>query len=93
MIYFKSKHIIEYLEAEQTGALKKNQILKIWRWPKEANVYKAITAKSRARNIMEIDLKYRQKIEAYEGNIKIYIENISTIGKRNKVHTTQWRTI
>ena len=42
---------------------------------------------------MEIYLKDKQNIEAYEETMDIYIENINTIEKRNKLYTTQWGTI
>ena len=42
---------------------------------------------------MEIDIKYKQNTETYKETMKIDIENITIVEKRNKVYTTQWRTI
>ena len=42
---------------------------------------------------MEIDLKEELRIEAYKNKMNIDIEDINNFEKRNKVYTTQWRTI
>ena len=42
---------------------------------------------------MEIGIKQERKTQAYKDTMKIYIENINTFEKRNKLYTTQWRTI
>ena len=59
----------------------------------EENVDESVTAESKASNDMEIDLKSEKKIQAYKETTNIDIENITTFEKRNKVYTTQWRTI
>ena len=85
--------MIEDLEAELTGALKKTSNTDNLAVAEEANVDYAITAEAKASNQMEIYLKDKQNIEAYEETMDIYIENINTIEKRNKLYTTQWGTI
>ena len=42
---------------------------------------------------MGFDLKEEQKPQAYKETMNIYIWNINTIEKRNKLCTTQWRKI
>ena len=59
----------------------------------EANVDEAITAEAKARNDMEIDLKYEQNTKAYEETTKMDIEDINKLQNRNKIYTTRWRTI
>ena len=85
--------MIEDLEPELTGALKETSNTENLAVAEEANVNEAITAEARASNDMEIDLKDKQNAAAYEDKTNIDIENINTIEKRNKVYTTQWRTI
>ena len=58
-----------------------------------ANVDKSVTAEAKAINDMDVDIKEEQKTQAYKETKNIYIENINTFEKRNKVYTTQWRTI
>ena len=50
----------------------------------ESNVDEAIIAEFKAVNNMNIDLKDEKNTEDYEETMKIYIENIDTIEKRNK---------
>ena len=85
--------MIEDMEAGLTGALKKTSNTDTSAVAEEANVDEAVTAEAKASNNMEIDLKEQQKTQAYKETINIYIENINTFEKRNKVYTTQWRTI
>ena len=42
---------------------------------------------------MEIDLKEERKTKSYKETMNIDIENINTFENRNKVYTTQWRTV
>ena len=85
--------MIEDLEAELNGSLKETSNTEISAVAEEANVDNAINLESKDSNKMEIDIKYEQSIKAYEETMEIDIENINTIKNRNKLYTTQRRTI
>ena len=57
------------------------------------NVDEAVTTEANASNDVEIDPKEEQNTQAYKDTMNIDIENINTFENRNKVYTTQWRTI
>ena len=59
----------------------------------EANVDEAVTAEAKSRNDMGIDLKEERNTQTYKETMNIDIENINVFYKRNKLYTTQWRTI
>ena len=59
----------------------------------EANVDEAVTVEANASNDMDIDLKEERKKQEYKETMRIDIENINKCEKRNKVYTTQWKTI
>ena len=71
------------MEAELTEATEINSNTDNWEVTEEANVDEAIP----------IYLKKERKTQAYKKSMKIDIEIINTFEKRNKVYTTQWRTI
>ena len=81
--------MIDDLEAELAGSLKKTSNSDNLAVAEEANVDEAITVEAKASNEMEIDLKDEQKTKVYVKTTKIDIENINTTGKRNKVYTTE----
>ena len=81
------------MEAELTGEPNETSNNDNYAVAEEKNVDEAITEESKGSNEMEVDLKYKQNIEDYEETINIYIENINTIEKRNKVYTKEWRKI
>ena len=84
---FENKQMIEYLEAELTGALKETSNTDNLAMAEEANIDEAITVEAKASNQMEINLKDNKNTKAYEETMKIDIENINTIEKINKVYT------
>ena len=53
----------------------------------------ALTEETDVDEAIPIYLKKEQKIQAYNKTMEIDIENINTFEKRNKMHTTQWKTI
>ena len=71
--------MVEDLEAELTGALKKTSNTESLAVSEETNVDESITEESKTSNKMEIGLKDEQNTKAYEETMKIDIENISTI--------------
>ena len=85
--------MIKDLEAELNGAPKETSNNEDLAVAEEANDDEAITEESKASNDMENYLKDEQKTKSYEEKINIYIENITTIEKINKVNTKTWRTI
>ena len=85
--------MIGNFEAELTEPLKETSNTENLAVAEEGNVVESITAEAKASNEMESDLKYKKKMEAYEEKMKSYIENIISFEKKNKVYTTQWRTI
>ena len=53
----------------------------------------AVTEEANGDEAIPIYLQKERNTQAYKKEIKIDIENINTFEKRNKVYTTQWRTI
>ena len=64
------------LETGLTGALKETSNTDNLAVAEEENVDEAIIEGSKASNEMEIDIKYKQKTEAYEETMNINIENL-----------------
>ena len=85
--------MIEDMEAELTGALKKTSNTDNLVVAEEANVDEAVTEEAKAVDDMDIDIKEERKAQAYQKTMNIYIENINTFEKRNKLYTTQWTKI
>ena len=85
--------MIEDMEAELTGALKKTSNTDNLVVAEEANVDEAVTEEAKAVDDMDIDIKEERKTQAYQKTMNIYIENINTFEKRNKLYTTQWTKI
>ena len=59
----------------------------------EENVDEAVTAETKSSNDMEIYSKEEQKTQAYKKKTNIDIKTINKFDKRNKLCTTQLRTI
>ena len=78
--------MIEYLEADLTGALidaSNNDDVAL---AELANADETITAEVKASNGMEVDLKEEWRTESYKVTMKIDIENINRIEKRRNVY-------
>ena len=63
--------MIEDLEAELTGSLKKTSITDNFVVAEEVNVDESITAESKASKNMENDIKDEQNTKAYEKKMNI----------------------
>ena len=85
--------MIENMKAELTGSPKKTSNNDNLEVDEEANIDEAVTAEAKDSNDVEIGLKEERKTRAYKETMNIDIENINTFKKRNKLYTTQWRTI
>ena len=79
--------MIEYLEADLTGAsidaLNDEDLV----LAEDSNSDEAITKVSEGRNGMEIYLEREQNTESYKETMNIDIENINIIEKRHKIYT------
>ena len=85
--------MIEYLEADLTGAPIDVSNTDDSEVAEEANADESTTEVAKARNETDIDLTEEQNTEAYRETMNIDIENINTIENRHKPYTKLWRTI
>ena len=77
--FFNRKNIIEYLEAELTGAPKETSNTENLAVTEEANIGDAVTVEAKSSNDMENYLKEERWTKSYKDTMNIDIENINTI--------------